>query len=157
MTPSLRTNLRLARTLAALSVATAATIATACGGQSAEASDKPAEREIRRVHHVFLTRLAAGDADACDLLTRAARLALVNEDTGACFRAVWRFANGLTPEEKHAFSNVRVRRVTVRRWRATIRDRDLDVPVELRDLAFFNGKAMRWHREAGLWRIDRIG
>lgn len=147
------------RTFAALgSVSVVAAAALGCGAdQAAQARVPGPASEIRRVHHVWLERLARGDADACDLLTQRARFAFVNTDTGACFMAVDRFAASITPEERRAFSKVRVRRVTVSGTRATIADRDLITPPELHRLNPVNGQPMILRRVNGKWRIDRIG
>jgi len=144
--------------MAAFGVATLAAAAGGCGAdQAAEARAPDAASEVRRVHHAWLERLARGDADACDLLTQRARFAFVNEDTGACFLAVERFAASTTPEERRAFPNVRVRRVTVKANRARIEDRDLITPSELYRLSPINGRPMTFRRIEGRWRIDRIG
>lgn len=144
--------------MAAFGLATLAAAAGGCGAdQAPEARTPDAESEARRVRQVWLERLARGDADACDLLTGRARFAFVSEDTGACFLAVERFAASITAEERRAFSNVRVRRVTVKANRARIEDRDLITPSELYSLRPTNGRPMTFRRIDGRWRIDRIG
>ena len=140
-----------------LLAAAAALAATACSAANAEARATDTATEIRRIHHAWLTRLAAGDPTACDLLTNAVRLRLVNGRDGACFMYVERFADSITPEERAGFAKVRVRRVRVKRNHATIYDTNVIVPPELADVDAINGKPMRFRRVDGRWRIDQIG
>lgn len=146
--------------LLTLSVAVAATTLAATGCGAADPADAHARSvvdDVRRIHHAWLTRLAAGDTTACDLLTQEARLRLVNGHDGACFMYVDRFADSITPEQRAAFGKVHVRRVRMQRNNATIYDSNLILLPELADLDLINAKPMHLRRADGLWRIDQIG
>jgi hypothetical protein len=149
------------RALAAALVVLASGATTACGGgaearESAHGRRAAAESAIRRVHHQWLKRIAAGDARACRLLTAKARADMVTAESGACFYAVARFAATITAEERAGFSKVRVRRIAVRGSRAVIADRDLATPPELAGLMAVDGP-MVLRRIGRRWLIDDVG
>jgi hypothetical protein len=138
-------------------LAALAAAAAGCGGDAAAAKSNDPRPEIRRVHKLWFERLAAGDTRACKLLTQRARFAMVNPDDGACFHFVARFSHSVTPEERPGFSKIEVRRIKVRRARATIADHDLVLPPELAAFDLNNGRAMVLRRADGRWLIDAVG
>jgi hypothetical protein len=135
----------------ALLAATALTF-SACGEQS------EADRALGAVR-TWHAALTTGDAaSACGQLTDNCRRSfeLDADPLGllTCHEVVEMVAEAMTDTERRALRRIKVRKIEVHGDRATIRNKDVDVPPGLQQTAEDGRTILR--KVGGRWKLDRL-
>lgn len=140
-------------------IATSAALAvaglSACGGTASD------EERVRGVALAFMTELAEGDANACERLSDDGRRQLESRaellGLDGCEALVVAVRNEYSDADRAAIRQLRIRRVSVKGDRATVRDRDVTVPDELDGQLAIDDRPLILRKHGADWKIEDLG